>query len=137
MPLAGVVEHIYPGAAQTRIQTIVARSAVVRPAVWCREAAHGCAQVGVPHEDPVDVLPVYDFERPEEAPGKLVVDREVSRPDLRPLELWVHRVDVERLRQGGRVRARTGGPQGLRVRVRVIQVRILTRGRDHIADQSA
>src|SRR5438445_184035 len=39
MPLAGVIEYIYPGAAQTRIQTIVACSAVVRPAVRCRELA--------------------------------------------------------------------------------------------------
>src|SRR5207253_10665802 len=109
MPLAGVIEYIYPGAAQTRIQTIVACSAAVRSAVRSREAAHRCAQVGVPHEDPVDVLPVYDFERPEKPPGELVVDSEVRRPDLGPLELGIHRVHVERLCERGGIAGASRG----------------------------
>src|SRR2546427_7447594 len=71
----------------------------------------------------------HELERPEQAPRQLMVDGEVAGPHLRPLEVRGHRVDVERLLQGGRVRAGPRGP----LRTRGIEIRIGARVGDHVA----
>src|SRR2546425_11404563 len=81
-----------------------------RSAVRRRERPLELLEIGVPHDDRVEVLRIHELERPEQAPRQLMVDGEVAGPHLRPLEVRGHRVDVERLLQGGRVRAGPRGP---------------------------
>src|SRR5437870_13230376 len=57
-----------------------------------------------------------------------MIDGEIRGPYLRPLELWVDRVDVERRLQRGGVIRRAGRPQ----RPRGIEVRVVARIRDHV-----
>src|SRR5947207_408650 len=143
MPVAGVVEYVDAGT-KVLVEFVVAgttpgrtvegvgerAAAVERPAVRPGQRPYRPHEIGIPHDDRVDVLPVYDFECSEQATGELVVDREVSRPDLRPLELGIHRVHVERLRERGGIAGASCRPQ----RTRREEVRIGARVRDHVAD---
>src|SRR6266705_1735114 len=121
MSLAGVVDHVDAAAEVGGELTAECRAAgrtsgqggrrglgkhataEERPAVGRGERPLEWLEIGVPHDDRVEVLRIYELEGSEQAPRQLMIDRQVAGPDLRPLEVLSHGVDVERLLQGGRV----------------------------------
>ena len=142
MPVARVIEDVDSRAA-VRVDLGAARrepgraigrakhaAPVERPPVRAGDRAHRRTEIGVPHDDRVDVLPIHQLERSEHPTRKLVVDREIRGPDLRPLELRIHRVDIERLLERGGVAGGPGRPQ----RTRREQVRVEARIREHVPD---
>ena len=107
MPLARVVEHVDActiggelAAAGTAAEWTIARggkhaTAEERPAVGRGESSLERLEIGVPHDDRVEVLRIHELEGPEQAPRQLMIDGQVAGPHLRPLEVLGHGVDVE------------------------------------------
>src|SRR5947207_12944747 len=109
MPVAGVVEYVDAGT-KVLVEFVVAgttpgrtvegvgerAAAVERPAVRPGQRPYRPHEIGIPHDDRVDVLPAYDFECSDQATGDLAVGREITPPDPQPVALSIHRVDVER-----------------------------------------
>src|SRR5207245_9768989 len=111
MPVAGVVEHVDPCAAGSveRVAELTApgrtsprrrkrATTVEGPTVGRLKRARRLPEIGVAHDDGVDVLSIHNLERSEQPARELVIDRQVRSPNLWPFEVRGDSVHVERLR---------------------------------------
>ena len=129
VPFAGVVDDI-DAAGSVGIEQIIAGGVgVIGPAIG--KGTHRRPEVGVPHENSVDILPVNELQRPEHFSRQFLIERDICRPCLRPLEIGNHRVEGERLLQYRVVRRVDLGDAGIEGGP---EIRISARVRDHVAD---